>query len=76
MLVLGFLWVGLGGCHRETVSRPDLEARLAAAEKRIAEQEQFITKAKEVLASHRAHILDLENRVPSRVAVSPPVATR
>jgi hypothetical protein len=71
MLVLGFLCVGLDGCHRESVSRPDLEARLAAAEKRIAEQEQFITKAKEVLASHRAHILDLENRVHSS-----PIVTR
>jgi uncharacterized coiled-coil protein SlyX len=71
------LLLGLAGCHQARPERASaLEAKLSALEKRIEQQEEFITKAKEVLASHRAHILDLENRVEvtrSRLAATQPL---
>jgi uncharacterized coiled-coil protein SlyX len=53
------------GCARFESAHPTAEPtlRLEALEAKLAEQQKFIAKAKEVLASHRAHIIELENRV-------------
>ena len=50
----------LGGDHAKT---SELETRVKMLEQRLEEQDKFIQKAKEVLATHRTHILDMEKRI-------------
>ena len=62
-----FLFFSLSSCSKEGGGRSatlnELETRVKMLEQRIEDQDKFVKQAKEVLGSHRQHILELEKKV-------------